>query len=90
MVAGGVLHRVGAGRCTRYARTGTNEGAQLTARQKLIIRHVEESGRVTRLQYAEMTGACIRTASRDLSQLVELERLVRDGGTGNAAGFVLA
>ena len=29
-----------------------------------------------------MTGASIRTASRDLSQLVELERLVRDGGDG--------
>ena len=90
MVAAGVLQRLGDGRRTRYARAGTKEGAQLTARQKLIMSHVEDSGRVTRLECAETTGSSIRTASRDLSQLVELERLVPDYRTGNTAGYVLA
>ena len=89
IVAAGVLKRLGEGRRTRYARASSEEAAQLTARQTLILRHVEDSGRVTRLDCAEMTGSSIRTASRDISQLVELGRLVPDGQTGKAGGYVL-
>ena len=51
--------------------------------------HVEDARRITRLECAETTGTSIRTASRDLSQLVELGRLVPDGRTGNSGGYVL-
>ena len=90
VVAAGVLRRVGDGRRTRYARANTEESAQLTARQKLIMRHVQDVGRITRVACAETTDTSIRTASRDLSQLVQLGRLVPDGRTGNAGGYVLA
>ena len=89
MVAEGVLQRVGNGPCARYARTSSTDVNQLTARQKRIMRRVEDHDRITRLQCAETTGTSTRTAGRDLSQLVQLGRLVRDGQKGNASGYVL-
>ena len=88
-VATGMLRRLGDGRSTRYARADTKEGVQLTARQKLIMRHVEDVGPVTRLECSKITGKSIRTASRDLSRLVALGHLVSDGRTGNSAGYML-
>lgn len=91
LVAAGVLKRTGEGRDTRYARgEAPQTGDALTARQRLILRYAEDAGRITRQQAAEASGAAIRTASRDLARLVELGRLVPDGKTGNAAGYVLA
>ena len=90
LVAAGVLKRTGEGRDTRYARAeAPQNGDTLTARQRLILRHVEDAGRITRQQAAEASGAAIRTASRDIARLVELGRLVPDGKPGNAAGYVL-
>ncbi|MFZ5787393.1 MAG: sigma 54-interacting transcriptional regulator [Acidobacteriota bacterium] len=92
LVAAGVLKRTGEGRDTRYTRAEVQQQQTedaLTARQRLILRHAEDAGRITRQQAAEASGAAIRTASRDLSRLVELGRLVPDGKTGNAAGYVL-
>ncbi|MBI2895549.1 MAG: sigma 54-interacting transcriptional regulator [Deltaproteobacteria bacterium] len=90
LVAAGVLGRTGDGRDTRYARADARQsGDAITARQRLILRHVEDAGRITRQQAAETSGTAIRTASRDLARLVELGRLVPDGQTGNAAGYVL-
>jgi transcriptional regulator with GAF, ATPase, and Fis domain len=67
LVAAGVLKRTGEGRDTRYARAeAPQNGDTLTARQRLILRHVEDAGRITRQQAAEASGAAIRTASRDI------------------------
>ena len=90
MVAAGALRRIGDGRHTRYARAIEEKGDELAARHKLIMRHAQEAGRITRHECADTTGASIRTASRDLSQLVELGYLVADGRGGNAVGYVLA
>ena len=90
MVSAGVLQPVGNGNCVRYARVNSTDSVRLTARQKLIMRQVENSGRVTRLECAKTTGASIRTTSRDLSQLVEFGHLAPDGRTGSRAGYVLA
>ncbi len=52
--------------------------------------HVEDAGRITRLECANTTGASIRMASRDLCQLVARGHLIPDGWAGNAAGYRLA
>ena len=72
MVAAGVLRRIGDGRGMRYARADADAGAPLSARQQRILRQVEDAGRITRLECADTTGASLRTASRDLRQLVEI------------------
>ena len=91
LVAAGVIKRTGEGRETRYTRVEAPQTEDaLTARQRLILRCAEDAGRITRQQAAEASGAAIRTASRDIARLVELGRLVPDGKTGNAAGYVLA
>ena len=90
MVAAGVLRRVGDGRGTRYARADAAAGAPLSARQERIMRHVKDASRITRLECAHTTGASLRTASRDLRQLVERGYLIPDGRAGHAAGYLLA
>ena len=90
LVAAGVLRRVGDGRGTRYARADADAGAPLSARQQRIMRQVADASRITRLECAHTTGASLRTASRDLRQLVERGHLVPDGRAGNAAGYRLA
>ena len=90
LVAAGVLRRVGAGRGTRYTRADADAGAPLSARQQRIMRHVEEARRITRVECAETTGVSLRTASRDLRQLVERGDLIPDGRAGKAAGYRLA
>ena len=90
LVAAGVLRRVGDGRGTRYTRAEAAAGVPLSARQQRILRHVKEVSRITRLECAEMTGASLRTASRDLRQLVARGDLIPDGRTGHAAGYRLA
>ena len=89
-VAAGVLHRLGHGRRTRYARTRATETDQRTVRHTRILRHAADTGRVTRHGCAQMTGTSLRTASRDLAALVRRGRLVPDSRTGNAAGYVPA
>ena len=90
MVAAGVLRRVGAGRGTRYARAEADTGGPLSARQQRILRQVAEAGRITRLECARITGASLRTASRDLHELVARGALIPDGWAGHAAGYRLA
>ena len=90
LVAAGVLRRVGDGRGTRYARADADVAAPLSARQQRILRQVEDTGRITRLECANTTGASLRTASRDLRQLVERGSLIPDRQAGNAAGYLLA
>ena len=90
MAAADLIRRVGKGRRTRYVRSSPKGVEQLTARQKFIMRYVRDTGRITRLECAEMTSTSVRTASRDLAELVRLGRLVPDGRSGNAAGYALA
>jgi transcriptional regulator with GAF, ATPase, and Fis domain len=93
MLAAGIVERLGEGRHVRYARAAARDDdarPKLTPRQRLIIRHVENAGRITRQECAETTGASLRTASRDLSELVRNGLLVPDGRPGKAAGYVLA
>ena len=85
-----MLRRVGDGRSTRYARADADAAAPLSARQQRILRHVEDASRITWLECANTTGASLRTASRDLRQLVERGYLIPDGRAGKAAGYRLA
>ena len=90
LVAAGILRRVGDGRGTRYTRADAAPGAPLSTRQHRILRYVENASRITRLECAKATGASLRTASRDLRQLVERGYLIPDGRAGNAAGYRVA
>ena len=87
MMADGVLRRDGQAPHTRYTRADATDEKSLTARQRDILHRVTAVGRITRFGCAEHTGTSIRTASRDLAQLVELGYLVREGAS-NAAGYV--
>ena len=48
---------------------------------------IREAGRITRSEYAERARVSLRTASRDLSRLLELGLVTRDGRHGKDAGF---
>ena len=85
-----MLWLVGDGRGTRYARADADVAAPFSARQQHILRHIEKAGWITRLECANTTGTSLRTASRDLRQLVERGYLIPDGQAGNAAGYRLA
>ena len=65
-------------------------GAPLIVRQQRIMRLVEDASRITWIECARTTGASLRTASRNLRQLVEHEDLISDGRAGKAAGYRLA
>jgi len=49
---------------------------------------VKTRGPITRSEYAEKMGVSVRTASRDLAQLLEFGSVARDGGRGKAACYV--
>ena len=90
LLASGVLARVGENRSVMYRRAEQIDATSVCPRHRLIIRHIEDAGRITRQEAAEATGASLRTASRDLADLVEQGIAVADGRVGNAAGYVLA
>ena len=71
LIAAGVLRLVGDGRGTRYARADADVAPPFSARQQHILCHIEKAGWITRLECANTTGTSLRTASRDLRQLVE-------------------
>jgi len=90
LVALNIIERNGEGRSTKYTRSNApRNGNDLSIRQRLILHYVENAGRITRVECAQTTGTSIRTASRDLSKLLETGRLVSDGQTGNTARYVL-
>ena len=92
LVQSGALVRTGYGRRTRYVRSdrASDSTPTVRARQSHILEYTRMNGRITRREATKLTGACIRTASRDIARLVFLRRLVKDGRKGNAAGYVLA
>jgi transcriptional regulator with GAF, ATPase, and Fis domain len=90
LVSANIIERIGEGRNTKYTRPSALENDDsLDTRQRVILHYVENTGRITRIECARATGTSIRTASRDLSKLVETSRLVSDGQTGNNAGYIL-
>ncbi|MBF0461898.1 MAG: sigma 54-interacting transcriptional regulator [Magnetococcales bacterium] len=64
-------------------------GAPLSARQAEAIAFIGQEGRITRQQYADVFGVSIRTASRDLSDMLESGHLKQDGQSGRFAGYEL-
>ncbi|MDP3938665.1 MAG: ATP-binding protein [Deltaproteobacteria bacterium] len=62
----------------------------LSDKQKQGIAFVKANGRITNRDYRELTGAIIRTASRDFEDLVSKGILGKVGTTGRSAHYVLA
>ncbi len=62
----------------------------LSERQMKAVVHVKVYGRITNKDYRELTGTIIRTASRDLEDLVSKGILRKVGVTGRNAHYVLA
>jgi ATP-dependent DNA helicase RecG len=55
-------------------------------RQKLVIKYLKTTERITNKEYQEQTGCSDRTASRDLKELVE-KRVLRSSGTKGVGAF---
>jgi predicted HTH transcriptional regulator len=62
--------------------------AALSPRQEQALAHVQRTGRITRAEYAALVGVSIRTATRDLAEMVD-GGLLRSEGSGNKAGYVI-
>jgi len=62
----------------------------LTERQLAAVKYVKEHGSITNREYRQLTGAIVRTAARDLAGLEQENILVRAGGVGRGAQYVLA
>ena len=60
------------------------------ARQTIGLNHLRASGSLTRREYVELTGISVRTANRDLDELVDLGLIRVNGRRGRAAGYLLA
>jgi len=65
-------------------------GLQLNDRQRQALVFVKTKGRITNRDYREQTGVIIRTASRDLEDLVGKGVLDKVGTTGRDTFYVLA
>ena len=62
----------------------------LNERQQKAVAYVKVHGRITNKDYRDLTGTIIRTASRDLEELVSKGVLRKIGVTGRSAHYVLA
>jgi predicted HTH transcriptional regulator len=65
-------------------------GYNLNDRQMQAIRIVKSQGRITNREYREQASVIIRTASRDLEELVDKGILMKVGATGRSTFYVLA
>jgi ATP-dependent DNA helicase RecG len=61
----------------------------LNERQIKGVLHVKEYGSISNNEYQEITGAIKRTASRDLTELVEKSLLIKTGSTGKGTVYTL-
>lgn len=61
----------------------------LNERQKKAIVHIKISGKITNREYQKMTGALVRTATRDLDDLAQKEIIRKIGSTGRNAHYIL-
>ena len=62
----------------------------LNERQQKAVHHVKTTGKITNQELRELTEVVIRTASRDLEDLVRKGVLVKMGKTGRSTHYVLA
>lgn len=65
-------------------------GMSLSDRQRHAIVFVKTNGRMTNKDYRELTGATVRTATRDLDGLVGKGLLRKVGTTGRSTHYILA
>jgi len=65
-------------------------GLALNERQMKAVIYVKAHGLITNKAYRDLTGVIIRTASRDLENLVSKGVLRKIGKTGRSAHYVLA
>lgn len=63
---------------------------ELTDRQKQAVAFVKSQGRITNRDLRDQTGVIIRTASRDLEDLVRKGVLTKVGATGRSTFYVFA
>jgi len=63
---------------------------ELTDRQKQAVAFVKTQGRITNRDLRDQTGVIIRTASRDLEDLVRKGVLTKVGATGRSTFYVFA
>ncbi len=62
----------------------------LSSRQCQAIAFVKTHGRISNKDYRELTGVNIRTATRDLENLVGKELLRKIGTTGRSIYYIMA
>ena len=62
----------------------------LNDRQQKAVQHVKTTGKITNQELRDLTDVVIRTASRDLEDLVRKGVLVKMGKTGRSTHYVLA
>jgi len=65
-------------------------GYNLNERQMKAVGIIKAQGRITNREYREQAGVIIRTASRDLEELVDKGLLEKIGTTGRNTFYVLA
>jgi Fic family protein len=63
-------------------------GFHLNDRQKACVEYLEEKSYITRAEYAELTGASLRTANYDLKEL-EDAGLIKRVGRGRSTRYIL-
>jgi hypothetical protein len=61
----------------------------LNERQKKAIVHIKLSGKITNREYQKLTSAMVRTAARDLDDLVQNNIIKKVGSTGRNAHYIL-
>jgi len=89
-VGNGAVAPQGEARARRYvAQTAERAVPALTDREHRALEHARARGRITRSQYAALTGCSERTASRDLDALCAVGLLARDGHPGRTAGYLV-
>ena len=92
LVAEGRIDRVGSGRTVGFILRGEivdQPESPLSDRQSQAVALVEKEGHLTRQQYANVFGVSIRTASRDLADMVRRGVLETDGQPGRFAGYAI-
>ncbi len=89
LIEQGDVQPVGEGRARRYVRRRAVTGHPCAAEAN-ALRLLEERGVVTRRDFAAASGAALRTANRQLDELVRAGVLRPNGRRGRAAGYVAA
>jgi transcriptional regulator with PAS, ATPase and Fis domain len=92
MVIDGMVHRVTDGKTVWFAigdKAPVGTEAFLPSRQEQAIHIAKETGRITRKQFAETIGVSIRTAGRELAEMVKMGILESDGQSGKWSGYIV-